>query len=106
MLCLFALYSLAIWGHFEINHWYCLCIIMTVKYLIILRHCIFVGLLSGDSEKTDSEHPQCAQYKEELEHVKEEFERYKLRAQSVLKNKNKVSYLHQFSCFLVQIDQG
>ncbi|XP_071079295.1 GRIP and coiled-coil domain-containing protein 1-like [Haliotis cracherodii] len=50
-----------------------------------------LGLLSGDSEKTDSLHPQCAQYKEELEHVKEEFERYKLRAQSVLKNKNKDS---------------
>ena len=44
-----------------------------------------------DLNKADEESPLCRQYKEELELVKEEFERYKLRAQSVLKNKNKVS---------------
>lgn len=32
--------------------------------------------------------PKCSKHLEELESVKEEFERYKLRAQSVLKNKN------------------
>lgn len=32
--------------------------------------------------------PKCRKNCEELENVKEEFERYKLRAQSVLKNKN------------------
>lgn len=37
--------------------------------------------------------PKCSKHLEELESVKEEFERYKLRAQSVLKNKNsKVKY--------------
>ncbi|CAG5134442.1 unnamed protein product [Candidula unifasciata] len=42
-----------------------------------------------DMNKADEESPVCKQYKEELEQLKEEFERYKLRAQSVLKNKNK-----------------
>ncbi|KAK3702795.1 hypothetical protein RRG08_042779 [Elysia crispata] len=42
-----------------------------------------------DLNKADEESPLCQQYKQELENVKEEFERYKLRAQSVLKNKNK-----------------
>ncbi|XP_060588727.1 GRIP and coiled-coil domain-containing protein 1-like isoform X2 [Ruditapes philippinarum] len=41
-------------------------------------------LLLDDS---DSEHPLCKKYREELEQVKDEFERYRLRAQSVLKNK-------------------
>ena len=44
-----------------------------------------------DRNKADEESPLCRQYKEEMEGVKEEFERYKLRAQSVLKNRNKVS---------------
>ncbi|XP_005111968.1 GRIP and coiled-coil domain-containing protein 1 [Aplysia californica] len=44
-----------------------------------------------DRNKADEESPLCKQYKEELELMKEEFERYKLRAQSVLKNKNKES---------------
>ncbi|GFR88043.1 GRIP and coiled-coil domain-containing protein 1 [Elysia marginata] len=44
-----------------------------------------------DLNSADEESPLCKQYKEELENVKEEFERYKLRAQSVLKNKNKDS---------------
>ncbi|BFZ07564.1 hypothetical protein BsWGS_10603 [Bradybaena similaris] len=42
-----------------------------------------------DRNKADEESPLCQQYKEELEQLREEFERYKLRAQSVLKNKNK-----------------
>ncbi|XP_055880136.1 GRIP and coiled-coil domain-containing protein 1-like [Biomphalaria glabrata] len=42
-----------------------------------------------DMNKADEESDQCRKYKEELEQVKEDFERYKLRAQSVLKNKNK-----------------
>ncbi|XP_046568320.1 GRIP and coiled-coil domain-containing protein 1-like [Haliotis rubra] len=63
------------------------------------------GLLKGDNEKTDSQHPQCAQYKEELEHVKEEFERYKLRAQSVLKNKNKDSSNKDLEMLKDQISQ-
>ncbi|KAL4236237.1 GRIP domain [Mactra antiquata] len=41
-------------------------------------------LLLNDS---DTEHPLCKKYREELEQVKDEFERYRLRAQSVLKNK-------------------
>ncbi|XP_052778184.1 GRIP and coiled-coil domain-containing protein 1-like [Mya arenaria] len=36
---------------------------------------------------TGAEHPLVKKYREELEQVKEEFERYRLRAQSVLKNK-------------------
>lgn len=44
-----------------------------------------------DRNSADEESPVCKQYKRELENVKEEFERYKLRAQSVLKNKNKES---------------
>ncbi|ESP02933.1 hypothetical protein LOTGIDRAFT_212469 [Lottia gigantea] len=39
--------------------------------------------------ESEEERTMCQKYKEELEHVKEEFERYKLRAQSVLKNKTK-----------------
>ncbi|XP_050407159.1 GRIP and coiled-coil domain-containing protein 1 [Patella vulgata] len=39
--------------------------------------------------ESDEERTTCQKYKEELEHVKEEFERYKLRAQSVLKTKTK-----------------
>ncbi|GFO27506.1 grip and coiled-coil domain-containing protein 1 [Plakobranchus ocellatus] len=44
-----------------------------------------------DLNKADEESPRCREYKQELESIKEEFERYKLRAQSVLKNKNKES---------------
>ena len=43
-------------------------------------------------DDTDTEHPLCKKYREELEQIKDEFERYRLRAQSVLKNK-KVSLL-------------
>ncbi|XP_041352317.1 GRIP and coiled-coil domain-containing protein 1-like [Gigantopelta aegis] len=45
-------------------------------------------LRDEDDDKADEENPLCKKYKQELEHVREEFERYKLRAQSVLKNKN------------------
>ncbi|XP_052231519.1 GRIP and coiled-coil domain-containing protein 1-like [Dreissena polymorpha] len=38
-----------------------------------------------------SEHPQVVKYRDELEQVREEFERYRLRAQSVLKNKKEHS---------------
>lgn len=38
-------------------------------------------------DDTEVEHPLCKKYREELEQVKDEFERYRLRAQSVLKNK-------------------
>ncbi|KAK7104743.1 GRIP and coiled-coil domain-containing protein 1-like [Littorina saxatilis] len=48
------------------------------------------GLFQGNAE-SDSECHMCRHHKEELEQVKEEFERYKLRAQSVLKNKHKDS---------------
>lgn len=48
-------------------------------------HPVNIGeLLLDDS---DAEHPLCKKYREELEQVKDEFERYRLRAQSVLKNK-------------------
>ncbi|KAH9509353.1 GRIP and coiled-coil domain-containing protein 1 [Bulinus truncatus] len=42
-----------------------------------------------DMNKADEESEQCRKYKEELVQLREDFERYKLRAQSVLKNKNK-----------------
>jgi hypothetical protein len=35
----------------------------------------------------DGNCPKCKKNREELENVREEYERYKLRAQSVLKNK-------------------
>ncbi|KAL3872946.1 hypothetical protein ACJMK2_036116 [Sinanodonta woodiana] len=40
-----------------------------------------------DEKEGDEEHPLCRKYREELEQLQDEFERYKLRAQSVLKNK-------------------
>ena len=47
-----------------------------------------------DSEEIEKSN----KYKEELEKVKEEFERYKLRAQSVLKNKSpKVNIFERIS---------
>ncbi|KAK7502683.1 hypothetical protein BaRGS_00005933 [Batillaria attramentaria] len=46
------------------------------------------GLFSNGMQ-VDRECTMCRRYKEELDQVKEEFERYKLRAQSVLKNKHK-----------------
>ncbi|XP_076441642.1 GRIP and coiled-coil domain-containing protein 1-like isoform X2 [Babylonia areolata] len=48
---------------------------------------LFLG--SGDQQRDDSDCSLCQQNREELERVREEFERYKLRAQSVLKNKHK-----------------
>lgn len=53
------------------------------------------GLFKGN-QPSDSDCEMCKHNKEELEQVKEEFERYKLRAQSVLKNKHKVRQ----SCFM------
>ncbi|KAI8726658.1 GRIP and coiled-coil domain-containing protein 1 [Biomphalaria glabrata] len=50
---------------------------------------VILGIFVEDMNKADEESDQCRKYKEELEQVKEDFERYKLRAQSVLKNKNK-----------------
>ena len=41
-------------------------------------------LLQADGE---DESPLCRKYREELDQLKDEFERYRLRAQSVLKNK-------------------
>jgi len=38
-------------------------------------------------EGFETEHPLVIKYRDELEQVKDEFERYRLRAQSVLKNK-------------------
>ncbi|KAL8590069.1 hypothetical protein ACOMHN_034300 [Nucella lapillus] len=46
------------------------------------------GLFQGSYQR-DSDCSLCQRHKEELEQVKEEYERYKLRAQSVLKNKHK-----------------
>lgn len=43
------------------------------------------------NKHSDDNCSMCAHHKEELDQVKEEFERYKLRAQSVLKNKHKDS---------------
>ena len=47
--------------------------------------CCFVELLlQADGE---DESPLCRKYRDELDQLKDEFERYRLRAQSVLKNK-------------------
>lgn len=49
---------------------------------------LFFSELLADSEAEGLNCSGCKHLKDELEHVKEEFERYKLRAQSVLKSKS------------------
>ncbi|CAG2186495.1 GCC1 [Mytilus edulis] len=46
------------------------------------------GLFTDEEDATLNDCPFCDKAKDDYEQVKEEFERYKLRAQSVLKNKN------------------
>jgi hypothetical protein len=64
--------------------------IMNCLTVIPVFLCVFVGLFQGNQQSDDSGCSLCVHHKEQLEQVKEEFERYKLRAQSVLKNKHKV----------------
>lgn len=47
-----------------------------------------LGTKTGDTESSDGEKASAVYYQQELRQLKEEFERYKLRAQVVLKNKN------------------
>lgn len=49
---------------------------------------MFVDLFTDEEDATLNDCPFCDKAKDDYEQVKEEFERYKLRAQSVLKNKN------------------
>ena len=53
------------------------------------RHFIFIYTISELLSQADGEEetPLCRKYREELEQLRDEFERYRLRAQSVLKNK-------------------
>ena len=46
-----------------------------------------LDLFTDEDDASVNECPFCAKTKEDYENIKEEFERYKLRAQSVLKNK-------------------
>lgn len=76
------------------------------KYVFLRFHVLISELLrSGDiSEVGKDTHGKC---REEYDQLKEEFERYKLRAQSVLKNKSssKVSIRKGF-CPIFSICRG
>lgn len=47
-----------------------------------------IDLFTDNDDCSLNDCPFCDKTKQDYENVKEEFERYKLRAQSVLKNKN------------------
>lgn len=59
-----------------------------IFHSFILLISLSIDFVSDLLQDEEGRCPKCSKHLEELESVKEEFERYKLRAQSVLKNKN------------------